>query len=214
MLQNSNGHRRARKQLSCATCRQSKLKCNREQPACDQCLKRNRGAQCTYATPTISKKSRPNLRGRIRHLESLVVELRDARESQLTISNGRDHQSSCDGTALCDSPKLHDGSDSHENGDKSVGASKSRSPQDINASGLLLGGQTETNYVGGSHWAAILNEVDLSLPCGGVPPLFCVRLTKRVYRLQRSKSALTMMMSLKGQKMLKLNRAMIHRISC
>lgn len=68
--------KRARSQLSCKPCRTGKLKCNRSHdPACDQCIKRNREGQCVYLPPPTKQKPTQNVKGRIRQLETLVVEL-------------------------------------------------------------------------------------------------------------------------------------------
>ena len=73
--------KRARPQLSCTPCRQGKLKCNREQPICDQCSKRAR--ECRYMPPPQNKKTQ-NMRGRIRNLEDMVVNLLNQKEQEQT----------------------------------------------------------------------------------------------------------------------------------
>ncbi|KAF2642982.1 hypothetical protein P280DRAFT_241496 [Massarina eburnea CBS 473.64] len=72
--------KRARPQLSCTPCRQGKLKCNRGQPICDQCTKRTRNDACQYVPPPPKSKQTQNMRGRIRNLESLVVNLINQKE--------------------------------------------------------------------------------------------------------------------------------------
>ncbi|PVI06460.1 hypothetical protein DM02DRAFT_552389 [Periconia macrospinosa] len=76
--------KRARPQLSCTPCRQGKLKCNREQPVCDQCLKRSRDSACRYMPPPETKKTQ-NMRGRIRNLEDMVVNLLNQKEQDQKI---------------------------------------------------------------------------------------------------------------------------------
>jgi hypothetical protein len=67
--------KRARSQLSCTPCRVGKLKCNRERPACDQCIKRSRQTSCFYVPPPVRHKPSQNVKGRIKQLENLVVGL-------------------------------------------------------------------------------------------------------------------------------------------
>ena len=74
--------KRARPQLSCTPCRQGKLKCNREHPVCDQCAKRSRQDACQYVPPPPRNKQAQNMRGRIRNLESLVVNLINQKASE------------------------------------------------------------------------------------------------------------------------------------
>ncbi|TKA22818.1 hypothetical protein B0A50_07717 [Salinomyces thailandicus] len=72
--------KRVRSQLSCTSCRQGKLKCNREKPACDQCCKRGRDVQCLYLPPPVKRNRPQNVKGRIRQLEDLVVGLMGAQQ--------------------------------------------------------------------------------------------------------------------------------------
>jgi hypothetical protein len=72
--------KRARTQLSCTPCRTGKLKCDRASP-CEPCVKRGREAACIYPPPPV--KSKPtNVKGRIRQLESLVVDLMNQQQKQ------------------------------------------------------------------------------------------------------------------------------------
>ena len=159
MSQNPTGQRRARVQLSCAPCRQSKLKCNREQPTCDQCLKRSRSTHCIYATLNLTRRPRPHVRGRIQHLERLVVELMSAKDHDKASPNGQDSQSSRDGPGLPSSSSSSWGIDGSRNADLETSPNHSLDTSDTSLSGQLRVSQTETSYVGGSHWAAILNDV-------------------------------------------------------
>lgn len=43
-----SSRKRPRPVLSCVTCRQKKLKCNRETPACQQCVIAGRQSECSY----------------------------------------------------------------------------------------------------------------------------------------------------------------------
>jgi hypothetical protein len=76
--------KRARSQLSCTACRHGKLRCNRAAP-CDQCIKRSKESACSYLPPAAKVKSPQDVKGRIQHLEQLVVDLMNSRSSN---SNG------------------------------------------------------------------------------------------------------------------------------
>ncbi|CAI6337700.1 unnamed protein product [Periconia digitata] len=84
--------KRARPQLSCAPCRQGKLKCNREQPVCDQCSKRARHDACRYVPPPQNKRQQ-NMRGRIRNLEDMVVNLLNQKEQEQKANGTSDSES-------------------------------------------------------------------------------------------------------------------------
>ncbi|EGE80612.2 fungal specific transcription factor [Blastomyces dermatitidis ATCC 18188] len=74
--------RRERLQLSCTTCRQKKLKCDRNLP-CENCATRGRGDTCVYANPPPQGQTRAahrpvnraTMQGRVRHLEKMVLSL-------------------------------------------------------------------------------------------------------------------------------------------
>ena len=94
--------KRARTQLSCTPCRTGKLKCDRASP-CEPCVKRGRESQCNY--PPAPTKSKPaNVKGRIRQLESLVLDLMNHQKQAPSASD----------TTI--SPADHAGSTSSESG--------------------------------------------------------------------------------------------------
>lgn len=69
--------KRTRILLSCAPCRNSKLKCDRGQP-CGQCAKKGRLDLCVYAPKP--EKKRPAAKGvaaRLKRLEGMVREMMD-----------------------------------------------------------------------------------------------------------------------------------------
>lgn len=83
--------KRARSQLSCTACRHGKLRCNRAAP-CDQCTKRSKESACSYLPPAARVKGPQDVKGRIQHLERLVVDLMNSRASNsngTTTSSGR-----------------------------------------------------------------------------------------------------------------------------
>ncbi|KAK0651866.1 fungal-specific transcription factor domain-containing protein [Cercophora newfieldiana] len=70
--------KRTRILLSCAACRMSKLKCDRQQP-CSQCLKKGRADGCAYAPkpqkPVLVPRS---MTARLKRLEAMVRDMMDA----------------------------------------------------------------------------------------------------------------------------------------
>ncbi|KAJ4321657.1 hypothetical protein N0V84_005211 [Fusarium piperis] len=72
--------KRTRVLLSCAPCRASKLKCDREQP-CSQCTKKGRAAQCAYAPRPEKKRPAKGMSARLKRLEGMVREMMDAEGS-------------------------------------------------------------------------------------------------------------------------------------
>lgn len=75
--------KRARSQLSCTACRHGKLRCNRAAP-CDQCIKRSKETACSYLPPAAKARAPQDVKGRIQHLEQLVVDLMNSRSSNGT----------------------------------------------------------------------------------------------------------------------------------
>ncbi|KAF9771447.1 hypothetical protein IL306_010913 [Fusarium sp. DS 682] len=72
--------KRSRVLLSCAPCRNSKLKCDREQP-CGQCLKKGRASQCAYAPKPDRKRPAKGMSARLKRLEGMVREMMDSEGS-------------------------------------------------------------------------------------------------------------------------------------
>lgn len=69
--------KRSRILLSCAPCRNSKLKCDREQP-CSQCIKKGRAELCAYAPKPDKKRPAKGMSARLKRLEGMVREMMDA----------------------------------------------------------------------------------------------------------------------------------------
>jgi len=167
--------KRARSQLSCAPCRQGKLKCNREKPACDQCTKRNRDSTCLYVPPPAKHKPAQNVKGRIRQLENMVVDLMNQnRIAQVTCQERRRPSETGPETASNDSngqgpfaePTPPSDSDiSPQISEQSQRTSNSDTPprDEIDGAtapfGAMKISKDEISYVGDSHWGAILNSI-------------------------------------------------------
>ncbi|KAK5129060.1 hypothetical protein LTR85_000393 [Meristemomyces frigidus] len=171
--------KRARSQLSCAPCRQGKLKCNREKPACDQCIKRGRDSACLFLPPPAKHKPAQNVKGRIRQLESLVVDLMNQNKAtavQQSSEKTRSSQTTPATTSTDTGGQQQDSlgpysqptppSDSDTNPQFSAqptGDSHTPPRDDIDAATTPFGqmriSKNEISYVGESHWGAILNSI-------------------------------------------------------
>lgn len=165
--------KRARSQLSCTPCRQGKLKCNRQHPACDQCIKRTRETSCIYVPPPVKNKPAQNVKGRIRQLENLVVDLmtqsQQRQAATRTVGDGEKRLSTGDAgssvgppTQLFSQPTPPSDNDtSPQFSDQSQQAPGST--DDIESATAPLGrmniSKDGISYVGESHWGAILNSI-------------------------------------------------------
>ncbi|KXT00733.1 hypothetical protein AC578_8237 [Pseudocercospora eumusae] len=151
--------KRARSQLSCIPCRQGKLKCNRSHdPACDQCLKRDRQSACVYVPPPTKQRPTQNVKGRIRQLESLVVDLMKQQKQKGKGTEDKSDQES----------QNHARRESSNT--TSVGPSEEPTPPSDNSVSDDVDGATkpfgqmrisknEISYVGETHWQAILHGI-------------------------------------------------------
>jgi hypothetical protein len=157
--------KRARTQLSCTPCRTGKLKCDRASP-CEPCLKRGREGACTYPPPPVKNKP-TNVKGRIRQLESLVVDLMNHQQKQAlsspgtTVSPPERSGSTTSGTmdpgpyTEPTPPSDHDfgpqRSISHDANSPESGVEKPFGHMSIN--------KDEISYHGASHWQTILSSI-------------------------------------------------------
>lgn len=81
-------HKRSRVLLSCAPCRNSKLKCDRSQP-CGQCTKKERPDACVYAPKPLKKKPQPKgMSARLKRLEGMVRSMMDAEAEEQSAQEG------------------------------------------------------------------------------------------------------------------------------
>jgi len=164
--------KRNRTQLSCIHCRHSKLKCDRQEP-CSQCSKRGRAAQCVFPAVKTVRKPAVSMRKRLEHLESLVKNVMpdQGREQAKPVSRGSSIAAAMQGkdNSQFTRDSIHTeqvpGTLS-QNVQSEVAGIENGLPD---SSGSVVRGTTETAYVGATHWAAILNNVKLSLwlshPC-------------------------------------------------
>ncbi|UKZ92104.1 uncharacterized protein TrAFT101_007072 [Trichoderma asperellum] len=140
--------------LSCTSCRQRKLKCDRIEP-CGNCIARN--VDCVYVVhPRIRGSAQTNdgyqrLNARIRHLEQLIsaadtpMPQRDASSDHICQHCGR--------VPDLTNGVLH-GQPQQENTPDLL-----RDEQSGIKPGRIISSDSQTTYVCGVHWAAIYNEI-------------------------------------------------------
>ncbi|KAI1098953.1 fungal-specific transcription factor domain-containing protein [Jackrogersella minutella] len=118
-----NGHsKRTRVLLSCAPCRNSKLKCDRATP-CGQCLRKGRPDGCLYAPRPEKQKPGKSMASRLKKLESMVRGMID--------TEGSTHMASINKKAAQQDP-----------------------------GGVVVHGERNISYVGGTHFMAILEDIE------------------------------------------------------
>ena len=126
-----------------------RLKCDREHP-CETC--RRRGESCTYVTfNNLSRPSRsrgPDLTT-ASNVQEDIIEL----EQQPTLDNTRSTSPQVQGSKQFELPRIPD----HEPNSPGLG----NPPPFPTRFGRMNLSDTETTYVGSSHWTAILQEVNL-----------------------------------------------------
>ncbi|KAI1332028.1 hypothetical protein F5Y16DRAFT_358351 [Xylariaceae sp. FL0255] len=122
--------KRTRVLLSCHTCRASKLKCDRAKPSCGQCFKKGRPEACEYAPRPERSKPAKTMAARLQRLEGMVRGMIE----------------------------LDGGADSGARGDDPTGNAAMTQPHRIG--GSVVHGEKATNYVGGTHFMAILEDLE------------------------------------------------------
>lgn len=171
---NASRQKRARSQLSCQPCRLAKLKCNREK-ACDQCIKRNRDSQCVYMPPAVKNKPVQNVKGRVRQLESLVMDLmnQQGKSAQAAARDGNDRTgtsttseqnvssatSQREGNGVCSEPtppSENDPSPDFSTSQPNTGSPESGVDQPF---GKMKISKEEISYHGADNWQAILHSI-------------------------------------------------------
>ena len=165
--------KRARSQLSCQPCRLAKLKCNREK-ACDQCIKRNRDTQCVYMPPAVKNKPAQNVKGRVRQLESLVMDLMNqqgknahavAREGSGATATGTTSEQDSSRTSQQEGNGVYSQptppSESDNSPDFSTGQQNTESPESgvDQPFGKMKISKEEISYHGADNWQAILHSI-------------------------------------------------------
>ncbi|KAI0809845.1 hypothetical protein GGR55DRAFT_679075 [Xylaria sp. FL0064] len=153
----SASRRRDKPQLSCNHCRRRKSRCDRGQP-CSNCLSRNQA--CTYplqdfADDTALRRHPPpaalSLRDRLNQLETLVISLR----SELVSNETKNQRQSVIQSQL---------SNDIASSSVAAGAPAGASQYDMHMNegsecGSICISSSKLPYVGGEHWAAILDGI-------------------------------------------------------
>ncbi|KAI1279406.1 fungal-specific transcription factor domain-containing protein [Xylaria sp. FL0933] len=153
----SASRRRDKPQLSCNNCRRRKSRCDRGQP-CSNCLSRNQA--CTYplqdfADATTLRQHTPpaalSLRDRLNQLETLVISLR----SELVSNETKDQKQS-----IIQSQLSNDIASSPVAAGAPAGASQyDMHMNESSECGSICISSSKLHYVGGEHWAAILDGI-------------------------------------------------------
>ncbi|KAF6824637.1 fungal specific transcription factor [Colletotrichum plurivorum] len=148
--------RRDKPQLSCNLCRRRKLKCDRRQP-CQTCS--HRGLPCTYATNNAPAagvaqhtpgRPRTNVQARLAQLEDLVVSMMDDQGPSRATPPTTDPE----GNPLAYSQPLDSG-----NASSVVASEYYEDASKSSEAGSIRVNSSESRYVGGSHWASILDGI-------------------------------------------------------
>ncbi|ESZ97779.1 hypothetical protein SBOR_1788 [Sclerotinia borealis F-4128] len=150
-VQPNASRQRFKPQLSCTFCRTRKLKCDRNSP-CNNCSKRDLSSSCTYIHNSREKTSKAqkvkdkpkDVQERIQHLEELVVALMSQVKDKTLVPGPTvppDHQ-----------PSIFKGPKPSWPDDATVSES-------ADSIGRISVEDELQNYVGGAHWAAILENI-------------------------------------------------------
>ncbi|KAH0371689.1 hypothetical protein KCU65_g1799, partial [Aureobasidium melanogenum] len=130
--------KRNRRPLSCLSCRDRKLKCDRQQP-CSTCIKRADSSNCLYSSIPTNKDSRPRTLNneaaatRLQKLEDMVNGLMHA----APMSTFATTPPSSTTSPRIDAPAY----------------------PELCAGGHLSQQGNQVNYIGGTHWASILESI-------------------------------------------------------
>jgi len=137
------------------------MKCDRGRP-CEQCIKKDKASECTYAVVPARKKAPKSMQNRLNRLENLVKDM-------MTVQSPDAISSTSSGMHL--DPTDDGNTESFQTMDYTIASNVSNlsisthSKPDQNTSpkasplGQVLVGRNQTTYVGASHWAALLNDV-------------------------------------------------------
>ncbi|EAS33271.3 C6 transcription factor [Coccidioides immitis RS] len=159
--------RRNRVPLSCAPCRNRKLKCNRAVP-CENCVKRGDALSCTYAQPNARRRNHgsqlqlgtpDDMQSRIDRLESLVLSLMRNGSQSTGAAPVREGRSGDPGFS-----SLHDRHRSGLSGDDREATARdeeSDTEQVTKSFGIMkVDAQNQKSYyVSEAHWTSILNDI-------------------------------------------------------
>ncbi|KUJ19439.1 uncharacterized protein LY89DRAFT_490483 [Mollisia scopiformis] len=154
---------RFKPQLSCTFCRSRKLKCDRTMP-CENCVKRNLASSCTYVHAALvrdkaqvqkTNQAPKDVQSQVRRLEELVISLMNKTNQGELPLGVPDHvtpdHSSSSSDQVADSIEDDEGGSNVPNRQmKNTALSFGR---------ITIGEDDRANYVGSSHWTAILDNI-------------------------------------------------------
>ncbi|KAH8595029.1 hypothetical protein B0O99DRAFT_512847 [Bisporella sp. PMI_857] len=163
-----SSRQRFKPQLSCTLCRTRKLKCDRGHP-CENCIKRDLASSCTFIHAGILRdranhvqkpKATANtsdVHGRIKQLEELVVSFMQQQQQQQQDRNTNQ-------PSLAHSPTTGSESKSETGrpsslSDTQVWVDQTDLISTSGSLGRLAIDEDQQSYVGGAHWAAILDSI-------------------------------------------------------
>ncbi|KAJ5698605.1 hypothetical protein N7462_000610 [Penicillium macrosclerotiorum] len=157
--------KRNRVPLSCAPCRNRKLKCNRSHP-CENCVKRGDAASCNYAQASTRKKNQPqqasptspdDMQNRIDRLEGLVLSL---------MTNGNQSAgpaaalAAISGESSAGSTGLSNEIDVDAVDDDAEGNLEESDTEQVTKSfGVMKMDNNKSYYISEAHWASVLNDI-------------------------------------------------------
>ncbi|KAK8856474.1 Fusarisetin A cluster transcription factor fsa6 [Apiospora arundinis] len=124
--------KRTRVLLSCGSCRTSKLKCDRLAP-CSQCVRRGRPASCVYAPRAEKAKPAKGMAARLKRLEGMVRDMIDV------VPGGA--AAAAAAVPPTNAPGIEEG-------------------REKPCEQVVVQSEWSTNYVGGTHFMAILEDID------------------------------------------------------
>ncbi|EPS31528.1 hypothetical protein PDE_06483 [Penicillium oxalicum 114-2] len=157
--------KRNRVPLSCAPCRNRKLKCNRAHP-CENCIKRGDAASCSYAQASNRKKSSPqqktltspdDMQNRIDRLEGLVLSLMtngNQAAGPAAAMAALSGESSAGSTGLSNEIDVDDMENSNEGNPE-----ESDTEQVTKSFGVMKMDSGKSYYLSEAHWASILHDI-------------------------------------------------------
>ncbi|KAK4225486.1 fungal-specific transcription factor domain-containing protein [Podospora fimiseda] len=134
-------HKRTRVLLSCAPCRFSKQKCDRQQP-CTNCIKKSREGQCTYVPKPEKVKPERSMAARLRRLEGMV---REVMHTQQPPQSSALPQGTTPARTVLTAPR-----------DETNGTDEDEEP----LAQVVVGKGGQGTYIGATHFMAMLDDIE------------------------------------------------------
>ncbi|KAM0279966.1 hypothetical protein ACHAQH_004295 [Verticillium albo-atrum] len=125
--------KRSRILLSCATCRTSKLKCDRSSP-CGQCIRKGRPEACQYAPKPQRSKPNQSMASRLKRLEGMVRTMLE--EGDVAVDRSR------------------------VMGELRAAPPTVKAAEGGRAEGQVVHGERGSTYIGATHFMAMLEDIE------------------------------------------------------